>query len=123
VLWYNIAILSKGRALKTPKGFGKRYFTLASIQAHSVAHSLCSRSARVDALECRLQKERESDEQPPDDPESVLACLADAKPCHCNCYYNRRTRRTLLRSKHLCYSQCNCRFYSFRRTGVHPPRS
>lgn len=111
----------RGLHLKTPKGFGKRYFTLASVQAHSVAHTLNARSARVDALFCRLQSEREPESDPPDDPESSLACLGSDIPCHCNCYFSRRTRRTLLYSRSLCFKQCNCRFYSFRRTGTHPP--
>lgn len=123
MLCYNVAIQPQGRDLKIPKGFGKRYFTLASIQAHSAAHALDGRVARIDALERRLASDRESEEDPPDDAETIPACLADDKPCHCDCFFNRRTRRTLLQSKHLCYTQCNCRFYSFRRSGIHPPRS
>lgn len=111
----------QGITLKTLKGFGKRYFTLASIQAHSVAHKLDSQCARVDALVYRLQSDRESEDDPPDDPENTLACLFSDKPCHCNCYFKHLTRRTLLYSRSLCFTQCNCRFYSFRRTGTHPP--
>ncbi len=104
------------------RGFGKRYFTLASIQAHSVAPKLLGFSARTHALLLnRYDTARETDEDPPEEAETLTGCLISDTPCHCDCYFKSRTRRTLLHAKLLCFKQCNCRFYSFRRTGTHPP--
>ena len=107
--------------MRTPKGFGKHYFTLVSIQAHSVAHTLHATSARTQTYSLTLASERESDEAPPPDEEAMLACYVEERPCHCNCFFNRRTHRILRYSKTLCFKHCNCRFYSFRRSGTHPP--
>jgi len=107
--------------LRAPRGFGKRYFTLASIQAHSVAPAQAGLRVCLEAYAFALMRDRESDEDPPEEPIEALACLANDKPCHCDRYFRRRTRLTLraCRKKNAC--NCNCRFYSFRRTGVHPP--
>ncbi|MBN2964292.1 hypothetical protein JWV37_05840 [Sulfurospirillum sp. T05] len=63
------------------------------------------------------------EDDPPPEPLEAVVCpqTSTAKPCHCNCFYKRRTKRALRRSKLLSYRRCNCLFYSFRRTGIHPP--
>jgi len=107
--------------LRAPRGFGKRYFTLASIQAHSVAPAQNALLVCLDTYACALHRDRESDEDPPEEPLSALACLTNDRPCHCDCYFRRRTTLTLRACRKKSPCNCNCRFYSFRRTGVHPP--
>lgn len=107
--------------MKAPRGFGKRYFTLASIQAHSVAPAQNSLRVCLEAYAVALHRDRESDEEPPEEPLDALACFTSDKPCHCDCYFRRRTLLTLRTCRKTSACNCNCRFYSFRRTGVHPP--
>jgi hypothetical protein len=107
--------------LKAPRGFGKRYFTLASIQAHSVESEQNGLRVCLETYACALHRDRESDEDPPEEPLTALACLAHDKPCHCDCYFRHRTSLTLRERRKKSPCNCNCRFYSFRRTGVHPP--
>ncbi len=105
-----------------PKGFGKRYFTLSSILAHAVAPTLHSQTTRASAhLSMLFDEEGALEEDPPDEELAALACLLNDKPCHCNCYFNHLTRLISLVVKLLCTKSCNCRFYSYRRTGTHPP--
>jgi hypothetical protein len=61
--------------LRAPKGFGKRYFTLASIQAHSVAPAQTGLRVCLESYAFALQRERESDEDPPEAPIEALSCL------------------------------------------------
>lgn len=107
--------------MKAPRGFGKRYFTFASIQAHSVAPAQSGLRVCLEAYALILHRDRESDEEPPEEPLDALACFASDKPCHCDCYFRRRTLLTLRACRKTSACNCNCRFYSFRRTGVHPP--
>lgn len=102
--------------MRAPRGFGKRYFTLASIQAHSVAPAQNALRICLETYATALQRDRESDEEAPLE---AFVCFSTDKPCHCNCYFRRRTFLALRRKTPSC--NCNCRFYSFRRTGVHPP--
>ena len=105
-----------------PKGFGKRYFTLTSIQAHALAPKLHAQTTRESThLSLNFENNDTADEDPPDEELSTLVCLLNDKPCHCNCYFNRLTYLIFLRVKFLSTKNCNCRFYSFRRSGTHPP--
>ncbi len=107
-----------------PKGFGKRYFTLTSILAHAVAPTLHAQTTRESAhVNMTFDESSELDEDPPDETLATLACLLNDKPCHCNCYFKHLTRLILHFLKLLCTKSCNCRFYSYRRTGTHPPFS
>ncbi len=107
-----------------PKGFGKAYFTLTSILAHAVAPKLHAQTTRESAhVDITFDESSAIDEDPPDDELIALPCHLNDKPCHCNCYFNRLTRLVFLLLSHLCIKKCNCRFYSFRRTGTHPPYS
>ncbi len=105
-----------------PKGFGKRYFTLTSILAHAVTPTLHSQITRESAHQAMLFDESASaEDDPPDEEITALSCLLNDKPCHCNCYFNHLTRLIFIFLKQLCTHSCNCRFYSYRRTGTHPP--
>ncbi len=107
-----------------PKGFGKRYFTLTSILAHAVAPKLHSQITRESAHQSMIFDESASfEDDPPDEELTQLPCLLNNKPCHCNCHFKQLTRLVFLFVKYLCTKNCNCRFYSFRRSGTHPPFS
>ncbi|MFV0482253.1 MAG: hypothetical protein ACK5LP_09760 [Campylobacteraceae bacterium] len=104
------------------KGFGKKnYFTLATIQAYSTYARI---KTQINNAKKLFKNKKESDEEKEDDPPdkcSTLSLILNC-PCHCNCFFKKRTARVLKHSKHLCFKRCNCRFYSFRRSGSHPPK-
>ena len=104
------------------RGFGKNYFRLSAILAYSVAHKLQSQTASAQTL-FRLSNEREALEEG-DPPEELLeeSTLQPAKPCHCNCYYKRKTRLALLLNHYIPRCPYYCTYFAFRRTGVHPPQ-
>ncbi len=119
---YNAVIKIPGRLnVKAPKGFGKRYFSLASVQAHSVAPKLLGLRSCLTSYARTVACERESEDDPPETPPEATECLVSDKPCHCDRYFRRRTTLTLRACRKKSACNCNCRFYSFRRTGVHPP--
>ena len=111
--------------MRKPRGFGKNYFSLSAILAHSVAPKLASRTTS-DLL--YLQKSistdetADLDESPPDETIEIL-CELNAKPCLCNYFYKLKTKIALLINHYIprCpyYTVC----FAFRRTGVHPPLS
>ena len=104
------------------RGFAKNYFTLSAILAHSVAHKLQSQTASAQTL-FRLSNEKESLEEgdPPDELLEESTLLQPSKPCHCNCYYRRKTRLALLLNHYIPRCPFYCTYFAFRRTGVHPP--
>lgn len=113
----------KGKGVKSPKGFGKRYFALASILAHSVQNRLQSLNVKTDhLLKCSASKEKdEIDENDP--PIECLTSLItlNAKPCHCNCFFRLRTRIILKTNHYIPRCPYYTTWFAFRRTGVHPP--
>ena len=108
------------------RGFGKRYFTLASVLAHSVAPGLhavtqqCRRRVRTRTSE---HEANETDEISPPLSliESLTTLLHDAKPCHCNCFFKRKARLILMLNHYIPRCPYYCTYFAFRRTGVHPP--
>ena len=104
------------------RGFGKNYFTLSSILAHSVAPTLLAQvtSARQ-LLRLHTDKEPLEDGDPPDELLEAVTVLQPVKPCHCNCYYKRKARLVLLLNHFIPRCPFYTTFYAFRRTGVHPP--
>ncbi len=108
--------------MKILRGFGKNYFSFASMTAHSVAHKLENQNTVSRAL-CTFFSTLDftSDEQDP--PELLLECVAvqSAKPCHCNCFFKRTTRLILLLNHYIPRCPYYCTYFAFRRSGVHPP--
>jgi len=109
--------------MKSPRGFGKKYFTFSSMLAHSVLPTLQSHaSSSQKYLKNKTSSKEDSqlDESPPDKTLEIL-CELNSKPCHCNCYHKIKTKLTLLINLFI----PRCPFYTvcfaFRRTGVHPP--
>ncbi len=112
--------------MRTPKGFGKCYFTLTAILAHAVAPKLHAERTRCTFAHTYSYDEtkEEAEEDPP--PETLLLTAfpstQKSRPCHCNCYFRARTLLLLKLVRTLPKCNCNCRFFSFRRTGTHPPK-
>ncbi len=110
--------------VKAPKGFGKNYFTFASILAYTVETKLQN---LVIKAKHTLQKKlsSENDEFDENDPplEEVTLCLQinNSKPCHCDCFFKRKTKLAVLLFKFIPRCPFYCKFFAFRRTGVHPP--
>ena len=108
--------------MKSPRGFAKKYFTFASMQAHSVAITLHNRALSSELfLHDKISQESDTlEESPPDELLETLTELSQ-KTCHCNCYFNLKTKIALLLNHFIprCpyYTVC----FAFRRTGVHPP--
>lgn len=110
--------------MRSPKGFGKKYFTLASILAHSVEVKLQSviiKSAHFFKFDFESDDEELDENDPPPDV-CLSSLILGLKPCHCNCYYNKKARLSL--KIHLFIPRCPYynTYFAFRRTGVHPPQ-
>jgi len=109
--------------VRTPKGFGKNYFTFSSVLAHSVQNDLQSQISRASTLTSKKYADEEDALQEEEPSCELLEALSlqSQKPCHCNCFYNLKTRLALLINHFIprCpyYTVC----FAFRRTGVHPP--
>lgn len=90
--------------MRAPKGFGKRYFTLAAIQAHS-GHAALQRSHTGLLARHRTVAEASDDEECAEEDDPLLTeTLAQElpgggrrRPCHCNRHFHRRACRHLRR--------------------------
>ena len=121
---YNYENFQRRESMRSPKGFGKNYFTFSAVLAYNVAHRLQSQTS---ALSCFLQSKvsDEDDEIDENDPPSdalETLCSLNAKPCHCNCFYKLKTRLTLLLNHYIPRCPYYTTYFAFRRTGVHPPQ-
>jgi hypothetical protein len=82
--------------LRLPKGFGKNYFTLRAITATTNQITLNANATRVQNFHM-LNFSTDELEALEEDAELAALCPLElsAKPCHCNCYYLKKTRKTL----------------------------
>jgi len=82
--------------VRLPKGFGKNYFTLRAITATTNQISLNANSSRVQSFHMLNFKSDELEAEAEDELAAEL-CLLElpSKACHCNCYFLKRTRKTL----------------------------
>lgn len=106
--------------MKLPKGFGKNYFTLRAITATSNQITLNANQSRVqsfhmlnfqsDELEAELEEEEIA---------ATLSTLElSKKPCHCNCYYLKRTKKILL----LCpFQKLDFNYFKTLNNSISPP--
>lgn len=107
------------------KGFGKKYFTLASIQAHSSALSLHRTTAAFKSFFIlNIKTSSYKDEEIPILEELLQqSCLLQSNtPCHCDCFFKRKTALAVRLFKYIPRCPYYCTFFAFRRTGVHPPQ-
>lgn len=109
--------------MKSPKGFGKVYFTLASILAYAAEKHIQSTIVKIEyLLKNNFTKEDSNLEE--DDPplEISTICLVNSKPCHCNYFDRLKTILTLKINHFIPRCPYYTTYFAFRRTGVHPPR-
>ena len=108
------------------KGFGKKYFTLASIQAHSNAPKLHAIFTAINhSINEKLKISSNNDEE--DElsiqlEQSLLSCtLLNNKPCHCECVFKGIAALAVKLFKFIPRCPYYTTYFAFRRTGVHPP--
>ncbi len=113
--------------MKSPKGFGKRYFSLASILAHSVETKLQSQVSRIESLlfsKILLSDEKEEEEESPPDLvliQSINIFQSGRTSCHCNCCFKLKTKLATRLHHYIPRCPYYTTYFAFRRTGVHPP--
>lgn len=109
--------------MRAPKGFGKNYFTFAAILAHSVEIKI-QNIFNISAHLCKFDFSQDEEELEESDPTTTL-CLntlaLSLKPCHCNCFYNHRSKLSLKLNLFIPRCPYYDTYFAFRRTGVHPP--
>ena len=82
--------------MKLPKGFGKNYFTLNAITATVAQISLHAIAVRVESFHTLTYKSEELEAEEEIEELSILCPLQFfVKPCHCNCYFFKKTRQIL----------------------------
>ena len=83
--------------MKLPRGFGKNYFSLNAITATVNQVSLSKEVSRVQNFHThRVLFEQEEEEL--EELEELVLCQTlqfSLKSCHCNCFFNARTLKTL----------------------------
>ena len=109
--------------MKKPLGFGKSYFTLSAILAYSVQTRLQSQVASAYSIINSKLSFEENELDDVDDPPHLLELplILNAKPCYCNLFFKLKTRLSLLINIFIPRCPFYCKYFAFRRSGVHPP--
>ncbi len=112
--------------MKLRNGFGKKYFTLSSIQAYTLAtklHSvITSFENHITKKLSKISNQEEQEESCTLLEESLLSCfLQNKRPCHCDCVFKSKTALAVVLFKFIPRCPYYNTFFAFRRTGVHPP--
>lgn len=108
--------------MRSPKGFGKAYFTLASILAHTVETNIQSTIVKIEYLLKNNFFKEESDLEEDDPPlELSTIPIITTKPCYCNYFYKLKTIAVLKINVFIPRCPYYTTYFAFRRTGVHPP--
>lgn len=83
--------------MKLPKGFGKNYFTLRAITATTNQVTLHAQCSRVQSFHMAnfLGEELEAETEEEELAATFGTLELSFKPCSCNCFYKKRTRKTL----------------------------
>ncbi len=108
--------------MRTPKGFGKNYFSLSAICAYSSSVSLLAQCTAFTHASFNLSFETLEEEDEPLE-ELELLCesnslLAVSSSCHCNCFFKNRLYTLCQVFKYLPQT-----FFIFftNRSGIAPP--
>jgi len=109
--------------VKSPKGFGKIYFTFASILAHNIQNTIQSIIIKADYLFANNSAKEDGELDENDPPLDLLTtlCVANQKPCHCNSFYRLKANLSLKINHFIPRCSYYNKYFAFRRTGVHPP--
>ncbi|WP_345979833.1 hypothetical protein [Sulfurimonas sp. HSL3-2] len=83
--------------MRLPKGFGKNYFTLRAITATVNQVTLSAQCSRVQTFHMAnfYSDELEALEEDEELAATLGTLELSFKPCHCNCFYKRRTRKAI----------------------------
>ncbi|MCX6075329.1 MAG: hypothetical protein NTW78_00410 [Campylobacterales bacterium] len=106
--------------MRLPKGFGKNYFTLRAITATTNQITLNANASRVQNFHMLNfnTDELEALEEDAELTATLCTLKLSAKPCHCNCYYLKKTRKTLKQ----CHSQKkNINYFKTLNNAISPP--
>jgi len=119
-----LSALFQGSQVKIPKGFGKNYFSLSAICAHSSSaklHAQCSAFTHISRNTSFANLEEE------DDPLLELEMLIQeneflsiSSSCHCNCIFKNRLYTLLQYFK---FIQQTFFIFNKNRSGISPPFS
>lgn len=125
---YNAVILYKDvRNVRLPHGFGKKgYFSLSAIQASTSEaktkrhHVRLLHTTRLFADTC---DEQETENDPPPLAITLLGFITAYRPrlCKCSRLFAKRAHSAIKRTQKRRKCNCHCRYFSFRRSGIHPP--
>jgi len=82
--------------MKLPRGFGKNYFSLSAITATVNQVTLSADATRTQTFHTPLSFERSEEEILEElELEEICPLQLSLKPCHCNCYFKKFTKKTL----------------------------
>lgn len=113
--------------MRLPQGFGKKgYFSLATIQASTSevktkrVHARLLHTTRLFADTCNQEV---VEDDPPPLSIALLGFISSYRPrvCRCSRLFAKRAHAAIKRALINNKSNCNCRYFSFRRSGIHPP--
>ncbi|MDR0579549.1 MAG: hypothetical protein LBG21_02990 [Campylobacteraceae bacterium] len=104
-----------------PKGFGKKYFTLSSIQAHSCAAKLHSRLVSVHLFFVKTNKDKEPSDK--DDPPPKCNNLLEYSILHYYNFFFLKCTQKISKAKKAFCKFCSYSYYGFCRSGIHPPKT
>ncbi len=109
--------------MKAPKGFGKRYFTLAAILAYSVQNRVQSITKIIYLSKKESFEKEEKTISETDPPLDVLSSfiISNSKPCHCSHFDKLKTILSLKIYTFIPRCPYYTTYFAFRRTGIHPP--
>ncbi len=106
--------------MSSPRGFGKKYFTFASVLAHSTAPTLRSQRERAELLLLQKTPDKELEDEDPPLVVSAL-CILNAKTAYHSSLFETKMRLMLLINIFIPRCPYYTTYFAFRRTGVHPP--
>jgi hypothetical protein len=106
--------------VRLPKGFGKNYFTLRAITATSNQVTLNANASRVQSFHMLNFQSDELEAELEEEELAATLCPLElsSKPCHCNCYYFRRTKKTL---KLYYFQKLNPNYFKNLNNAISPP--
>ncbi len=83
--------------MRLPKGFGKNYFTLRAITATTNQITLHANASRVQNFHMLHFNSDELEALEEEEELAITLCPLEFsyKPCHCNCYFLKKTRKIL----------------------------
>lgn len=107
--------------MRTPKGFGKNYFSLSAICAYSSAAVLHAQCTSFTQSSRNISFEMPEEEEDPLEELELLQCSTvrpKSSSCHCNCYFK---RLLYILTQFLKFQKQTFFIYRNTRSGISPP--